>query len=157
MVPPGPAAPVAYESLQGQRVNVLAARAAPGTPAVCPLVWWAAAFSYRSHHLLSFLRGTLPGDDSTRRVVVLDNASLHRSRAIREAAEERTELGIELWYLPPYAPELNNIERTFRDAKHQALPVRTYPTVQRLIAAIYQGFRQLRQQFRPKHLSMSSA
>lgn len=60
-----------------------------------------------------------------------------RSRAIQEAAEELAELGIELWYLPPYAPERNDIERTFRDTKHQALPVRTYPTAQRLITAIH--------------------
>ena len=48
----------------------------------------------------------------------LDNASLHRSRAIREARLELKEQGIGLWYLPPYTPERNDIERTFRDAKH---------------------------------------
>ena len=133
--------PVAYESPQGQRVNVLAARAAPGNPVANPLVWWAADFTYRSHHLLVFLRGMCPPcADGTRRVVVLDNASLHRSRAIQEAQ-----------------PERNDIERTFRDAKHQALTVCTYPTVQRLADAIHQGFCQLRQQTRSQYLAMTGA
>lgn len=43
-----------------------------------------------------------PGD-----VVIIDNASFHRSQMINEivAAE-----GCELWYLPPYSPDLNKIE-----------------------------------------------
>ena len=56
----------------------------------------------------------------------LDNASLHRSRAIREARLELKEQGIGLWYLPPYTPERNDIARTFRDAKHS--PWRSAPT-----------------------------
>ncbi len=45
-------------------------------------------------------------------------------------------------------PARNDIERTFQDTKHQALPVRPCTTAQHLIAAIPQGFRQLRQQIR---------
>ena len=68
------------------------------------LVCWAAPFTYRSYNLLSFLCGTLPPGNGTRRVVVLDNASLHRNRAIREVQSEQEELGIELWYLSPTPP-----------------------------------------------------
>lgn len=43
-----------------------------------------------------------PGD-----VIVIDNASFHRSQVIEEMV---VQAGCELWYLPPYSPDLNEIE-----------------------------------------------
>lgn len=40
-------------------------------------------------------------------VIVIDNASFHHSQTITEIAAEA---GCELWYLPPYSPDLNKIE-----------------------------------------------
>jgi transposase len=40
-------------------------------------------------------------------VVVMDNASFHKSPRIREAIEQT---GCRLIYLPPYSPDLNPIE-----------------------------------------------
>jgi len=40
-------------------------------------------------------------------VIVIDNASFHRSQAIDEIVAKA---GCELWYLPPYSPDLNQIE-----------------------------------------------
>ena len=37
----------------------------------------------------------------------IDNASFHRSEAIYEIVADA---GCELWYLPPYSPDLNKIE-----------------------------------------------
>lgn len=41
-------------------------------------------------------------------IIVIDNASFHRSEFINEIV---TEHGCEIWYLPPYSPDLNKIER----------------------------------------------
>lgn len=41
-------------------------------------------------------------------VIVIDNASFHRSQVIDELV---TQAGCEIWYLPPYSPDLNKIER----------------------------------------------
>jgi transposase len=41
-------------------------------------------------------------------VIVIDNASFHHGQAIEEMVAQA---GCELWYLPPYSPELNKIER----------------------------------------------
>ena len=41
-------------------------------------------------------------------VIVLDNASFHKGQSIEEIVSEA---GCELWYLPPYSPDLNKIER----------------------------------------------
>jgi transposase len=43
-----------------------------------------------------------PGD-----VIVIDNASFHRSASIEEIVAAA---GCEIWYLPPYSPDLNKIE-----------------------------------------------
>ena len=41
-------------------------------------------------------------------VVVMDNASFHKSRTIRELIEQA---GCHLVFLPPYSPDLNKIEQ----------------------------------------------
>lgn len=43
-----------------------------------------------------------PGD-----IIVIDNASFHQGEHIRKIVEEA---GCEIWYLPPYSPDLNKIE-----------------------------------------------
>ena len=43
-----------------------------------------------------------PGD-----VIVIDNASFHHGQAIEEIVAA---VGCEIWYLPPYSPDLNKIE-----------------------------------------------
>ena len=47
-------------------------------------------------------------------VVILDNASFHKSS---ETASLITETGASLLFLPPYAPELNPIEKDFANIK----------------------------------------
>ncbi len=51
-----------------------------------------------------------PGD-----VIVIDNASFHRSHVIEEMVAQA---GCELWYLPPYSPDLNEIEPWWWVLKH---------------------------------------
>ena len=41
------------------------------------------------------------------KVIVMDNASYHKSKKTQELIEEK---GCQLIYLPPYSPDLNNIE-----------------------------------------------
>jgi transposase len=62
--------------------------------------------AYVQHILLPTLKA---GD-----VVVLDNLSAHKNRAIRDLIES---VGAELWYLPPYSPDLNPIEKMWSKIK----------------------------------------
>ena len=50
-----------------------------------------------------------PGD-----IVVLDNLRAHKAPDIRERIENE---GAELWYLPPYSPDLNPIELMWSKVK----------------------------------------
>ena len=59
-------------------------------------------------------------------VVVLDNASTHRSAAFRAQIPTWESQGLTLFYLPPYSPELNRIEILWRCCKHQWLNPKAY-------------------------------
>ena len=43
-----------------------------------------------------------PGD-----IIIIDNATFHQGAIIKELVEAA---GCEIWYLPPYSPDLNKIE-----------------------------------------------
>lgn len=47
-------------------------------------------------------------------VIIMDNASFHNSRKIRELIEKA---GCELLFLPPYSPDLNPIEHWWQKVK----------------------------------------
>ncbi len=65
-------------------------------------------FRFYVRHLLT--PSLSPGD-----VVVIDNLPAHKGRAIRELIEAR---GARLLYLPPYSPDLNQIELVFSKLKY---------------------------------------
>ncbi|WP_407918341.1 transposase [Kitasatospora sp. NE20-6] len=47
--------------------------------------------------------------------------------------------GLTLYYLPPYSPELNWIERVWRSVKYEDIPIRAYPWIQELQATVDQA------------------
>ncbi len=50
-------------------------------------------------------------------LVILDNASIHKAKEIRGLLEILKENGLVLYFLPPYSPELNRIERFWHKMK----------------------------------------
>jgi len=79
-------------------------------------------------------------------VLALDNGPIHTSRATRKALAERPWLAIE--WLPRYAPELNDIERSWRDLKRHYLAHRTFRDADALDAAILDAVQALNQERR---------
>jgi len=67
-------------------------------------------------------------------VAVLDNGPIHTSKLTTRALAERTWLTLE--WLPKYAPELNDIERCWRDLKQHQLANRTFADADALARAI---------------------
>ncbi len=128
---------VCYENLQGRRLNALAALDRTG-PA--PGLYWVAKpnKALRAEEFLRFLAALPPLP--VLRVVVLDNGSLHRNDLVKAALPELWTKGIYLYYLPPYSPELNEIEPLFQEVKHHDLPERTYKTTLDLMAAVHDAF-----------------
>ena len=72
--------------------------------------------------------------DRPRLFMVLDNASYHKSKAVREYVES-TGGDVELEFLPPYTPQLNPVETVWRDLKKR-LAGRFFRSLDELKAAI---------------------
>jgi transposase len=142
---------VRYEAPQGRRVNAMAAYRPYGRSP--RLEVFTAERTWDAYDLLGFLEA-LPWS-KVPRVVVLDNASIHTSRVIRLARHRLATSGIYLYFLPPYSPELNEVEPVFRQVKHQEIPQRSFTTRAELREAVTSGFsdygRTLRSK-RPKQL-----
>ena len=73
---------------------------------------------------LDWWYGPKPGCERLPVVLVWDNGPVHTSRATRAALDARPWITVE--WLPRYAPELNRIERSWRDLKRHHLAHRTF-------------------------------
>ncbi|GHF41564.1 transposase [Streptomyces morookaense] len=127
---------------QNRRVNVLGAQIAGTAP---DLLWQRACGKFDGTVLLDFvcmwiagLRGrvgalelsadglgieAIPAcERAPPCTVVLDNASAHTSRVFKGQRGQLVKIGVELSYLPPHSPELNDIELVWRQAKYQDYP-----------------------------------
>ena len=80
-------------------------------------------------------------------VAVLDNGPIHTSKLTTRALAARTWLTLE--WLPKYAPELNDIERCWRDLKQHQLANRTFADADALARAIPDAVARLNQERRP--------
>jgi putative transposase len=138
---------VRYEAPRGRRVNAMAAYRPYGRSP--RLEVFTAERTWDAYDLLGFLKA-LPWS-KVPRVVVLDNASIHTSQVIRRARHRLTTLGIYLYFLPPYSPELNQAEPVFRQVKHQEIPQRSFTTRKELREAVVLGFNNYARTLRSKY------
>jgi transposase len=51
--------------------------------------------------------------------VILDNASIHKAKEIQPLLALLKEKGLTLYFLPPYSPELNRIEKLWHKMKYE--------------------------------------
>lgn len=75
-------------------------------------------------------------------IVVMDNLSSHKSPEIRQMIEAA---GAELWYLPPYSPDLNPIEKMWSKVKTFLRGAKARGTEE-----LYQAIRQALQKIKPQ-------
>jgi transposase len=68
--------------------------------------------------------------------LVLDNASIHRSKACRERLRVWQARGLFLFFLPPYSPHLNLAETLWRKLKKEWLKPDDYADKQTLFYAV---------------------
>jgi len=88
-----------------------------------------------AERFIVFLKGLI--QDAQRKVFLIDdNLRVHRANHVREWVAENTEK-IELFYLPPYAPQLNPDKYLNRDLKS---PIRTGP-IAKTAAALLEAAR----------------
>jgi transposase len=99
--------------------------------------------------LLDRLGATYGTTERTRPLVaVLDNGPIHTSKLTTKALAQRPWLTLE--WLPKYAPELNDIERCWRDLKQHQLANRTFADADALAHAIPDAVARLNHERQPK-------
>ena len=69
-------------------------------------------------------------------VVVVDNASIHRSEEFEDRMPHWKQHGLIIKYLSPYSPELNLIEILWRRIKYTWLPFSAYACLNALSEAL---------------------
>ncbi len=55
---------------------------------------------------------------------ILDDASFHKLKEVKECTEELRRKNITLKFLPPYSPELNRMEKFWHTVKHNWMEVK---------------------------------
>jgi len=96
-----------------QRVNVLGALRHDGQ-----LIWTAQQRSTTRDDVIAFFDQMADQPHSVPRIVVLDNASIHKGDVMETKRRQWAKKGLYLYYLPPYSPELNRIEILWKHAKY---------------------------------------
>ena len=69
-------------------------------------------------------------------VVVLDNARVHTARKVKQLLEVWQNRGLFIFYLPPYSPHLNIIERLWKEFKEGWLKPADYQSADNLFYAV---------------------
>jgi len=81
-------------------------------------------------------------------IVILDNASIHKSKIVKHKAIEWRKKGMFLQFIPAYSPELNLIEILWKMMKHFWLQPKHYESMEVLKNAIIQMLQQYGKSYR---------
>jgi transposase len=126
----------ASEPLRGKRLNVVGALLSSG--GLFTMALWETMTAMR---FVGFL-GLLLKHVGKPLVVIVDNASVHKAKAIAPLLKLLERQGLRLYFLPPYSPELNRIEKLWHKMKYQwmAFKARDAKTLQADVEEILAGF-----------------
>ena len=97
-----------------------------------------------SQQFCEFLRQLLEAHAERRVILVIDNATYHRTKAVRALLDDHRD-HVFVVSLPKYSPELNLIEGLWGYLKKSALNNYFYGTVETLEAALDEAFTELQQ------------
>jgi transposase len=68
--------------------------------------------------------------------IILDNYAVHRSKVVKAAAPVLAQAGVTCSFLPPYSPELSQIEPLWHQVKYHDLTQRSFADAQALQDAV---------------------
>ena len=102
----------------------------------CEGRFWASETTIKTEFVIDCLEEWLTDKSDCPRVLVLDNAKIHRSKRMQEKLAEWEEKGFYIFFLPPYSPHLNIIEILWRKMKYEWLKPEDYLSFERLRKAI---------------------
>jgi transposase len=100
------------QAIRGKRLNVLGALLSTGELVSAKL--WETTKADAFAGFLCLLYSRVGGAFT----VILDNASIHKARANQAIMNFLEKQGVCFYFLPPYSPELNKIERLWHKMKY---------------------------------------
>jgi len=173
----GQRALVPKEDTQDRRVNVLGAQVVGTEP---DLLWQRTSGKIDAGMLLEFVLVRLAGLGGGAAVldlaadgvgvdaipvwerrrpctIVLDNASAHVARAFKGRRRQLAKIGVDLFYLPPRSPELNDIELVWRQAKYQDYPQRAQTSIDAIGEAVDRAMTRQRDRIRQSATNFTRA
>ncbi len=120
---------------QGKRQNVLGFMRWDGADFYLP----AFEGSINNHLVAGCLRRFARAKKSRKpKLIILDNAPAHRGEEIEEELEELEKIGVFVWFLPSFSPELNLIELLWRKIKYEWLPLDIYSDYQSMCEGLFE-------------------
>ena len=124
------------QARRGKRLNVLGALLSSGE-LFCTRLWQ----TWTADLFVGWL-GLLKAHVGSALTVIIDNAPIHTAKKILPFIELLKSQGVTLYFLPPYSPELNRIERLWHKIKHtwMDLKCRTAETLEADLAHILDNF-----------------
>ena len=109
----------------------------------CEGKFWTSEKTIKTEFVIECLEEWLEEKGEKPRVLVLDNAKIHRSQKMQEKLVEWEEKGFYIFHLPPYSPHLNIIEILWRKMKYEWLKPEDYASFEKLTEAIKEILSQL--------------
>lgn len=105
-------------AIRGQRLNVLAAMLSTGG-------LFSAAYtkSTTAEVFMGFV-GLLKEHVGEKLTIVIDNASIHKAKAMKPIVKILEKAGVRFYFLSPYSPELNRIEKLWHLMKYTWMSVK---------------------------------
>ncbi len=126
------------EAKRGKRLNVVGAWLNSGD------LFTVSLWESMTTPLFGSFLGMLLNKTTKPLTVILDNASIHTARALQPYLKIFREQGqdLTLYFLPPYSPELNRIEKLWYLVKHKWLPfkARDPETLQKEVEHVLHNF-----------------
>lgn len=104
---------------------------------------WAATKS--GPHFIEFLQALLSDYPDQRILLITDNGSFHHTKAVNAFLDANLDR-LEVKWLPPYCPDLNDIERTWRRLKASHASNFLFNSLDHLVANVERGIDELNAQ-----------
>lgn len=151
-----PSVPYAWQAI-GERIELTSSGSGGKRQNVLGFLRWdgadfySAAFEGRidSHVAAGCFRQFAEEKKSAKpKLIVLDNAPIHRSQEFEEELEELAKLGVSVMFLPSYSPELNLIEMLWKKIKYEWLPMDIYGSFQMMSEGLFEVLKRIGSKYR---------
>lgn len=121
---------------RGKRLNVIGAMLSTGE------LFSVALWQTMNSLIFTGFLGLLMNSVGKPMTVILDNASFHKGKAVQPLLKVLAQKGLKRYFLPPYSPELNRIEKFWHKVKYELMGFKTLnvKTLEEDVCKISDGF-----------------